>query len=262
MERTFFRSFCMANNLKVLINEGVLPQLFKDYAPLLDVAFSGDNRDISTTAFECDPASEPRGLVLDEEKADRIPTRVYLHLLSCIQTDPTLNRSTTYRAVSGVADGSSRFLSPRGQTLPFIVHRGRRYSSASHGVGDSHVVVRSANSGTFLGQIQLIFIHKRRPSTGSEFIHQVFASIRPFRRSTQDTDASPDPYALYVGLGASLVYADAEDRTLVVPMRDVISHFVACPHRAEVAPVQRSRQVFVAIELEVRFSEVNFADVC
>ncbi|RPD63616.1 hypothetical protein L227DRAFT_496922 [Lentinus tigrinus ALCF2SS1-6] len=234
-ESTFFRVFCMANNLKCMLAAKLLPAVLEQFAAIIDTAFTGseDNAEDLPSAFVDN--SEPV-LQANEKKVSSLPTNLYQALLRRVQTDTTIHHGTQYCSIYDDLSpqrGSMTVLNAMAESLAYVKHRGKRFSTAAHCEADSHVIYRTLleTDHMVLGQVVKLFIHKRKCLDGL-FRHQVFAVVRRYL-ALDEEDVKHDPYRPYPGLRASLVYSAPSDDVEVIPVRDIIAHFVACPYEAE-----------------------------
>ncbi len=172
-------------------------------------------------------------IYLQSEQTSRLPLPVYRALHRRLSLDPALAQSVMYQPFdSSSTDISIPILNPNGQLLRAVMHRGRRYTDCKHNLGDSQVIFLRRSTqplGTLVhGVIQTIFLHERSLPTGG-FRSQVFAAVRIYRE-LDSTDAIADPYRVHPGLGVKLIHATLEESIEVLPMQDIISHFVSCPY--------------------------------
>ncbi|KAI0323451.1 hypothetical protein GY45DRAFT_1209873, partial [Cubamyces sp. BRFM 1775] len=223
-----FLSFCMASNLRALLSSHSSPEILHLFGPFLETSNSGTD----TLPLAITDLGFPVGDTDDVLCADAtdLPALTYDALLHRLNSDPALSSSVTYRHRSSRTDAGVPVLNPKATILRSVVHKGRRYTDASHNVGDSQVLFTcsSPNRPSTYGRIQSIFVHRRYSSVGV-VRRQVFAAVARFS-PLSDVDARSDPYRRYVGLGAHLVYADLAATIEVIPVQDIISHFVSCPY--------------------------------
>ncbi|TFK80136.1 hypothetical protein K466DRAFT_504413, partial [Polyporus arcularius HHB13444] len=257
----FFQSFCLANNLKIMMVSGQLPAVLHDLIDLIDCAFSGETPESGSITPSVYAAGSEPSLAVDERKKSPLPLATYDALLACIQGDSSLRGIAVYRLIQQDREGAI-ILNSEAQLLQHVEHRGNRYCTYSYYPGDSHVLFRESSgsrsrtqeaehTALSLGQIQSIFIHKRLQADGS-FVHQTFAALRRFN-ALSEADQRHDPYRRYQSLRATLIYSSPAPSIQVVPMRDITAQFVVCPYRT-LQPML-SRQCMVAIPLdEVRAS--------
>lgn len=147
-------------------------------------------------------------------------------------------------------------LSSNAQVIYAIMHGGRRFSDASHSIGDSTVMFYSERTNGLatpksFGQIHQIFNHKRLLRSG-KFFHQTFLALKVYLPLCS-ADAHLDPY-IDLHVGARLVYTALTAETVVIPVDKLICHVAICPFES-VAAVSPSRSCSVVITLD----EVNFA---
>ncbi len=230
MEHTLFRSFCMANNLRSLVETPLLLEVLQELTPLLEESFTGDSRNPATTLADLGLAAD-EAVIPDISQSTPLPSTIYRALLSLLSRDAHLAEGIIYRSYDSLADASTPILSPRAQTMSAVMHRGRRYTTMADNLGDSQVAYRRAHGSTVpsYGHIQSIFVHERYVN-GQGMRLQVFAAVRAYASLPDTTDAGVDPYREYRGIGARLVYHQLETVVEVIPMQYIISHYVACPY--------------------------------
>lgn len=222
----------MANNVKCMLAAGLLPSVLDQLVDLIDTAFTGNdsNSGHATAAFEDD--SEPV-LQMDEAKLTLLPANVYRTLLQSIRADETIHHNTQYRSTydDPPDQGTGAIvLSAMAQSLQYVKHRAKRFSTARHCEADSRVIYRT-NNRLVLGRIERLFLHKRRCRLDGQYHHSVFAAVRQYIALTDD-GAKQDPYRRYAGLRASLICEALSNVVEVIPMRNILAHFVACPYEA------------------------------
>ncbi|RPD65577.1 hypothetical protein L227DRAFT_493713 [Lentinus tigrinus ALCF2SS1-6] len=231
-ERTFFRVFCISNNLRAMLESENLPAFLKNFGTMIEQAMGGDEKTALLGLFAQE--AEPTAIV-DEKKVTPLPRDVYQGLLACVRRDPTLNCSGNYRSIYDTSSSGQIVLNAQGHLLSSIKHKGRRFCPVSHHVGDSNVIFRVSSNGDTgmrilaMGQIQLIFVHKRRRPDGTDW-HQLFVAIRRYRALSQ-RDMPHDTYGRYTALRAGLVYEALAVPVEVIPVRNIVAHCVTCPYR-------------------------------
>ncbi|KAI1782933.1 hypothetical protein LXA43DRAFT_899010, partial [Ganoderma leucocontextum] len=251
-ETTFFRAFCMANNLKNLLAAKQLPSIVPDLAELIDCTFVGevseDSQDSDIHAHHSlfSNSSEP-SMEVEETKTHYLSEVAYNALLDVIRSDASLRHSTEYRSVHET-DPQKMVLNSAAQILSTVQHRGRRFATYACCPGDSRVLFRSmlAGGGLALGQIETIFVHRRRSWDGRDH-HQTFAVLRPFTALSRE-DQSHDPYRRHHALRTCLVYETPSQAITVVPMRDIMAQFASCPYVDNNGMI--SRPCIVAVPLD------------
>lgn len=243
MENTLFESFCRTNNLTAFLSILSSSSSFSEDPYLLfQQSFVEDPRNPVPTLADLGPAADD-SVVPGIEPLFPLPLTVYRALLHRLAVDPTLAQSVVYRSFDSPTDISTPILNPTGQILRAVTHRGRRYTDVDHHRGDSQVsFVRGHPGATDVpvhGLIQSIFLHRRYSPRTGEYRSQVFVAVKAYR-ILHAHDASADCYRLHRGLGARLVYVELDAAVEVLPMQDIISHFVACPyepHGGQTSPV-------------------------
>ncbi|KAI0349682.1 hypothetical protein OH77DRAFT_1414519 [Trametes cingulata] len=231
MEHTFMRSFCMISNLRTMLSNVSVPAVLRDLLRLIEDA-------IPSSRGICDglglTSNQPS--VTHREEFHPLPSAVYQALLRRLAADNTLAGESAYRDIDSGATSPSEVLNPNAHVLASVMHKGRRLSDAAHHVGDSHVSFchaadndRRRQTATF-GQIQMLFVHNRRARSGG-FQRQVFAAVKVYP-SLSAADAALDPYRSVEGADARLVYSELSSDIQVIPLDDIVAHFVTCPYRA------------------------------
>ncbi|RPD52519.1 hypothetical protein L227DRAFT_514717, partial [Lentinus tigrinus ALCF2SS1-6] len=244
----FFQAFCMANNLKCMLAAKLLPTVLEQFTPHIDTAFTDNevNSDDVPAAFSDD--SEPV-LEVNEKKLALLPKNLYMDLLRRMQADETIHHGTNYCSTYDDSSSQDRtVLNAMAESLMHVEHRGKCFSTATYREADSHVIYRTSSTTTkrlALGRVDRLFVHKRRCSDG-QFHHQVFAVLRQYLELDEE-DVKYDPYRRYPGLRASLIYDALSNDVEVIPMRDIIAHFVTCPYAAGDAI---SKSCMVALPLD------------
>ncbi|KAI0703503.1 hypothetical protein C8T65DRAFT_578736 [Cerioporus squamosus] len=267
-EVTFFESFCLGNNLKIMMVSRRLPAVLNDLVDLIDCAFSGDTPGSDSIRPSVYAAGSEPSVAVNEQKKSLLPLETYNALLACIRGDSSLRGAAIYRSIQEDQERAI-VLSSDAQLLQHVEHRGVRYCTYSYYPGDSHVLFRESPGSTLrtqqtehtalsLGQIQSIFVHKRLQADGS-FLHQTFAALRPFN-ALSEADQRHDPYRRYKSLRATLVYSSPSPTIRVVPIRDIIAQFVACPYRNHQSMLSRQCMVVIPLD-EVRVSKALREDV-
>ena len=244
MERTFFLSFCRTNNLLVALNDPSFPAGLRPLIPFIDETFEQTSSNASTAAEPTQPTPNETNSVLSQDTYDA--------LLRLLLSQPHLSDYTFYRPIGSPTDPNIPILNPHAQSLPFITVSGRKFADARHSSGDSNVSFRSRGprgaTSIDVGQIQSIFKHTRAIRNG-DFRHQIFLSIKVYQPLSQ-VDAHLDPYNVFEGLGARLVYAALDHPAVVVPLNDVVCHVALCPFESPPSVQQPSSQCAVVIILD------------
>ena len=151
-----------------------------------------------------------------------------------MRADATLHQVTQYRSIYETSRHQGVIvLSAVAESLASVIHRGKRFSTAAHCKSDSHVIYRAPPelNRLILGRIDRLFVHKRKRIDG-QFHHQVFAVVRQYLELELD-EVKQDPYRRYPGLRASLIHDELSSQMDVIPMRDIVAHFVTCPYDAD-----------------------------
>lgn len=212
-----------------MLAAGTLPSVLEQFAGLVDDAFTGGDiiSDDASTTFADN--AEPK-VEVDEKRVSQLPAGLYRTLLKSIMADDTIHHSSQYSSTYEDSPQDHIVLNVMAQPLPYIQHRGRRFSTAAHCEADSHVIYRTlpGMDKLVLGRIEKLFAHKRR-CIDDEFHHTVFAVVRQYSALSED-DVNHDLYRRYAGLRASLVYDSLSRDVEVIPMRNVTAHFVTCPY--------------------------------
>ncbi len=230
------QSFCMANNLKALVHKASFPVVLRRLAYLIEQAFSGQSGWTDPAPLDFNLDTTLPGIFADPDYLAPLPPPIYASLLQRLATDQALSETTIYRHFASPITRTV-VLNPNARVLPTVTYKGRRYSGPTS-LGDSYVTFRPLSSsgtgrGHKFGQIQMIFLHHRRLRSG-DFRHQVFAAVREFPALSLD-DAEYDVYKNQAGLEARLVYSELSGAVEVIPICDIISHFVACPYQKPAA---------------------------
>ena len=142
-ETTFFRTFCMTNNLKCMLASGTLDPELEQFAELVEGTFIGRDVDMQDIPAPFSDHSEPV-TEIDEKKVTLLSAPLYRAFLRCIRTDSTVHHSTQYCSTydDSLTDGHI-VLNANVQPLQYIKHRGKRFSTSAHCESDSHVIYRT-----------------------------------------------------------------------------------------------------------------------
>ncbi|KAI1782723.1 hypothetical protein LXA43DRAFT_977421 [Ganoderma leucocontextum] len=259
MERTFFISFCRTNNLLAVLNDPAFPVGLRPLIPFIDETFP---RTFKHTSSDASSASTEPTQVTGTTSA--LSQDTYAALLHHLLSEPHLSDYTYYRPIGSPTDPNIPILNPNAQLLPFVAVSRRRFADARHSSGDSNILFRSRGlrraTCEAVGQIQSIFKHKRTIKNGG-FRHQIFFAIKAYQ-SLSPIDAHLDPYQVFEGLGARLVYTALNPHTVVVPLSDVVCHVALCPFESPPSVQQPSSQCAVVLVLDEYQERVMNADLC
>lgn len=219
------------------------------FTSLLDATFGGDSRSTTLNVPGFLPAVEPI-LQVDDAKVVDLPIDVYDLLFHCIVHDTSLGGETRYRSFSTHWNPELVVLNPTAQRLGSTTHLGHRYCDVRSSAEDSNVFFRTSSAGTgsiitALGQIQAIYLHKRKLANG-DFRHQVFAVLQLYEELSVEDDRH-DPYRIYDGLQARMVYSTLSRALVVRPMRDILSHIAVYPYPDHIPHLRRRTSVTISL---------------
>lgn len=251
MERTFFTTFCRANNLIAALEDPKVPEFLRPLFPSILRATAGSTA-CDVAQDHCQDTVTPCGPSTNGKITPLSPS-IYTALLQCLASDPCLSEYTYYRSTQSLLDlePDTPVLSSNAQINYAITHRGRRFSDASHSVGDSVIMFYSEQKTSLttrksFGQIHQIFNHKRRLRSG-KFLHQTFLALKVYLPLCS-ADAHLDPY-IDLHVGARLVYAALTADTVVIPLNNVICHAAMCPFES-LGATSPSRPCSVVVALD------------
>ncbi|KAH7905680.1 hypothetical protein BJ138DRAFT_1118250 [Hygrophoropsis aurantiaca] len=125
----------------------------------------------------------------------------------------------------------SIILESRVQDRKGVKSNGVVFATRKKHVGNSHILFRAfATRAIRAGCIEHIFLHSRegRPDQISEF----FLVVKVYRELSEG-DTAHDPYRRYPLLDTRLCYDEFERLSVVIKLKDVISHAASCPYKME-----------------------------
>lgn len=198
MEQTMMSTFCASANLHSFLNSDLsLPLALQQTLNAIKAEFSGDS---NAFIFNGHNVLDTE---VDEPHDDNIfPKEVHEALAAYLGKEPTL-------------------LSKRGRLYKHIVHRGLRYSTRSHSMRDSFIMMKATNDEPLAAQIEFIFTHLDLPK-------QFHAGVRRFQNSKLESD----PYKAFPVFQGCL-YSDLYHDLEIIRFDTVWCHFAHYQYDAD-----------------------------